>query len=262
MPVLFEKQRNVGIITLSRPESRNAWGQDYTEELPKIFNEWSKDPEVRCVVITGDEQGRAFSAGADMKNPSTHTERTPADFINTLDAPRSAVTASPEQFPKPVIAAVNGYAVGNACILSFSCDLVVASQQAEWRLPQVSLGILPAFGGSLRLARIVGKGNAMRAALGFSLEAEEAFRIGLAQWLVAHDSLMDRAIEVAEKVAQLPPLAVRLVKESLNRGLDAGTLANAALGDVYRASVLERSEDTKETHRAWREKRSPILLGK
>jgi enoyl-CoA hydratase/carnithine racemase len=88
-----------------------------------------------------------------------------------LDAPRSWVSGSPEQFPKPVIAAVNGYAIGNSCIFSFSCDLIVASDRAEWRLPQVSLGILPAYGGTTRLARHVGKGNAMRMALGFPLRA-------------------------------------------------------------------------------------------
>jgi enoyl-CoA hydratase/carnithine racemase len=259
---LIEKRGHVGLLTLSRPESRNAWGEDYTVGLPRAFEEWSVDPDVRCVIVTGDAAGDAFSAGADMKNPRTHEERTPADFVSMLRSPRSAVTSSPEEFPKPVIAAVNGYAIGNSCIFSFSCDLIVASERAEWRLPQASLGILPANGGSVRLARHVGKGNAMRMALGFPLKAADALQQGLAQWVVPHDALMDKAFEIAGRIAQLPPLAARLVKESLIRGLDAGSLSNAALGDVYRVSVLERSEDTKEAHNAWREKRKPAFNGR
>jgi enoyl-CoA hydratase/carnithine racemase len=261
MPLLREIRGGVGLLTLSRPESRNAWGDDYNTGLPAAFAEWAADPAIRCVVVTGDPAGEAFSAGADMKNPRTHEERSPGTFVGMLDAPRSWVSGSPEQFPKPVIAAVNGYAIGNSCIFSFSCDLIVASDRAEWRLPQVSLGILPAYGGTTRLARHVGKGNAMRMALGFPLRADEALQQGLAQWVVPHDELMTRAFEIAERIAALPPLAARLVKESLVRGLDASTLADAALGDVYRVSVLERSQDAKEAHAAWREKRKPVFKG-
>src|SRR5690606_8226988 len=158
MPLLREVRGAVGVITLSRPESRNAWGQDYNEGLPAAFAEWANDPAIRCVVVTGDPAGEAFSAGADMKNPQTHAERTPGEFVSMMSSPRSSVTASPDTFPKPVVAAVNGYAIGNSCIFSFSCDLIVASDRAEWRLPQVTLGILPAYGGSTRLARHIGRG--------------------------------------------------------------------------------------------------------
>src|SRR3546814_4505092 len=120
MPLGAEKRDHIGVLTLSRPESRNAWGQDFTDGLPKVFAEWATDPDVRCVIITGDEAGAAFSAGADLKSVKTHAERTPAEFVNSLQEPRSFVSAAPEAFPKPVIAAVNGYAVGNGCIFSFS----------------------------------------------------------------------------------------------------------------------------------------------
>ena len=109
-------------------------------------------------------------------------------------------------FPKPVIAAVNGYAIGIGCIITFCCDLIVASERAEWRLPQVALGILPNYGGATRLARIIGKGSAMRVAMGFPLKADEAHRIGLAQWLVPHARLMEQAHAVADHIAGLPPL--------------------------------------------------------
>ena len=165
-------------------------------------------------------------------------------------------------FPKPLIGAVNGYAVGIGCIVTFCCDLLVASDRAEWRLPQVALGILPAYGGAVRLARLVGKGHAMRMALGIPLPAEEAYRIGLAQWLVPHAKLMDKALEVAAHVASLPPLAARLTKESIGRGLDIPNLADASLVDLYRFAALELTEDKAEGHRAWREKRKPVFRGR
>jgi enoyl-CoA hydratase/carnithine racemase len=160
-----------------------------------------------------------------------------------------------------MIAAVNGYAVGIGCIVTYCCDMIVASDRAEWRLPQSGLGIIPAQGGAVRLARWVGKGLAMRAAFGFPLKAEEAYRIGLAQWLVPHDELMARAMDVAEHIASLPPLATRLVKESLNRGMDV-PLSDAVLGDLYRFAMLELTDDKQEAHQAWRERRKPRFKGR
>ena len=164
-------------------------------------------------------------------------------------------------FPKPVIAAVNGYAIGIGCIATYSCDLIVASERAEWRLPQVRLGILPAYGGAPRLARWVGKGNAMRAALGYPIDGTDAYRTGLAQWLVPHEQLMEQALKIADDIAALPPLAARLVKESLTKGLDIANIKDASEVDVYRFMVLGQTEDAKEAHQAWREKRKPSLRG-
>jgi enoyl-CoA hydratase/carnithine racemase len=157
---------------------------------------------------------------------------------------------------------VNGYAVGIGCIITFCCDLLVASERAEWRLPQVSLGILPAYGGGVRLARWVGRGNAMRLVMGFPLPAEEAHRIGLAQWVVPHAELKDKALEVARHIAALPPLAARLGKESLLRSLDIPNLSDASLVDLYRFAALELTEDKAEGHQAWREKRRPKFRGR
>jgi len=152
--------------------------------------------------------------------------------------------------------------VGIGCIVTFCCDLLVASKRAEWRLPQVALGILPAYGGSARLARWVGKGHAMRLALGFPLTAEEAYRIGLTQWLVPHARLMDKTLEVARHVASLPPLAARLTKESLLAGLDIPNISDASLVDLYRFATLELTDDKAEGHKAWREKRKPAFRGR
>jgi enoyl-CoA hydratase/carnithine racemase len=262
MPVSYEKRQHVGIVTLSRPGARNAWGQDFNEGLARHFAAMEDDDDVRCAVLTGDEAGGAFSAGANLKDPRTHTQDSIAAFIKGLPKRRDRAFEVLGNFPKPIVGAVNGYAVGIGCIITFCCDLLVASDRAEWRLPQVALGILPAYGGAARLARWVGRGHAMRMALGFPLNADEAYRIGLAQWLVPHVKLMDTALDVAGHLAGLPPLAARLTKESLLRGLDIPNLADAALVDLYRFAALELTEDKAEGHAAWREKRKPAFRGR
>jgi enoyl-CoA hydratase/carnithine racemase len=262
MPLLYEKRGHVGILTLSRPEARNAWCAEFHSGLQEQLPRLEDDPEIRCVVLTGDDKGAAFSAGADLKNPRTHTESSIADFIEELPKRRRfSPIVMLADFAKPVVAAVNGYAIGIGCILTYCCDLIVASERAEWRLPQVGLGILPAQGGATRAARWIGKGLAMRLALGFPLKADEAYRIGLAQWLVPHAELMAKAMEVAEHISALPPLAARLAKESVNSGFDL-PLSDAAHSDLYRFMALEMTEDKNEGHRAWRERRKPEFKGR
>src|SRR5712692_3373751 len=207
MSVTYEKRDHIGVVTLSRPSARNAWGPDFNEGIARHFAAMEEDDEIRCAVLTGDEAGGAFSAGANLKDPQTHTMPSAAAFIKSIAKRKDRAFEVLDNFPKPLVGAVNGYAVGVGCIVTFCCDLLVASDRAEWRLPQVALGILPAYGGALRLARWVGRGNAMRLALGIPLGAEEAHRIGLAQWVVPHARLMQKALEVAEHVAALPPLA-------------------------------------------------------
>lgn len=262
MPVLVEKRDHVGIVTLSRPHARNAWGPDFNEGIARHFREMEDDDDVRCVVLTGDEAGGAFSAGANLKDPKTHTTNSVADFIKALPRRRDRAFEVLGGFPKPIVGAVNGYAVGIGCIITFCCDLLVASERAEWRLPQVALGILPAYGGAARLARWVGRGDAMRMVLGLPVDAAEAHRIGLAQWVTPHATLMDKALEVAAHVAALPPLAARLAKESLLRGQEIPSMADASLVDLYRFTMLEMTEDKTEGHAAWREKRKPAFRGR
>ena len=212
-------------------------------------------------MISG-QGSKFFSAGADLKNPRTHTHDSIADFLEELPSRRrSSAIALVTDFAKPMIAAVNGYAIGIGCIVSYCCDMIVASDAAEWRLPQAGLGIMPAQGGSIRLARWVGRGNAMRAAYGFPIKAEEAYRIGLAQWLVPAAELMDQAMAVADHIASLPPLATQVTKESLRSGLEQ-PLPEAVLGDLYRFAMLELTEDKAESHQAWRERRRPSFKGR
>src|SRR6266511_4113285 len=188
MPVAYEKRGHIGIVTLSRPQARNAWGVDFNEDIARHFAAMEDDDEVRCAVLTGDETGGAFSAGANLKDPKTHTMASSAAFIKSLPKRRDRAFEILGNFPKPLVGAVNDYAVGIGCIVTFCCDLLVASDRAEWRLPQVALGILPAYGGAARLARWVGRGQAMR----------------LAQWVVPHARLMDKTLEVATHLASLP----------------------------------------------------------
>jgi len=263
MPVQYAKSDGIGTVTLSRPTARNAWGQDFTDGIHEMFSKMEQDDEVRCAVLTGDESGGAFSAGANLKDPDTHTLKSAAEFIKGIPGYRRRMPFEVlAGFPKPIVASVNGYAVGIGCIITFCCDLIVASERAEWRLPQVALGILPAYGGAARLARWVGKGLAMRLAMGFPLGAEEAYRIGLAQWLAPHDRLRETTGEVAAHIANLPPLASRLVKEYLNDGLNISNISDAALADLYRFMALELTEDKAEGHAAWRENRTPRFKGK
>lgn len=262
MPLLYVKHGHTGVLTFSRPAARNCWGQDYNDGLIRHLDAAAADDEVRAVILTGDEAGGAFSAGANLKDPNTHNTRSAEAFVKRIGRPRDFPTNVLSEFPKPVIGAVNGYAVGIGCIITFCCDLIVASERAEWRLPQAALGILPNYGGAPRLARIVGKGPAMRVAMGFPLKADEAHRIGLAQWLVPHAELMAQAQAVADHIAGLPPLAARMVKESMNRGLDIPNIADASLVDAYRFMVLEQSEDKTEAHQAWRERRKPRFRGR
>lgn len=262
MPLFYEKRGHIAILTLSRPEARNSWCPEFAAGLQERLPELEDDRDVRCVILTGDDQGGAFSAGADLKNPRTHTQNSVADFIEELPKrQRSSPISILADFPKPIVAAVNGYAVGIGCILTFCCDLIVASDRAEWRLPQVALGIMPAQGGAVRAARWIGKGLAMRLALAFPLPADEAYRIGLAQWLVPHAELMPQALKVAEHISSLSPLAARVAKESLNFGFNV-PLNEAAHADLYRFMALVLTEDKTEGHRAWRERRKPVFKGR
>jgi enoyl-CoA hydratase/carnithine racemase len=261
VPVLYEKRDHVGWLILSRPEARNCWGEDFNVEIAARCAEMAEDREIRVAVLTGDEAGGAFSAGATPPDPHTHRETSMAAFIEGLPHRRRTAGQVLSEFPKPVIAAVNGVAVGIGCIVTFCCDLIVASDRAEWRLPQVSLGILPNHGGVVRLAQWVGKGQAMKVAMGYPMTADEASRFGLAQWLVPHAEFRARTAAIAERLAELPPLAARLAKESLNRGLDMPNLADAAYIDLYRFMALSMTEDAKESHAAWRERRRPEVQG-
>ena len=261
MPLLVEKKDHILTLTLSRPSMRNAWDDDFNEGLVRELDRATDDDDVRVVVLTGDEEGGAFSAGANLKKENAHTTGGAKQFVKKIRRPRMFPANLIGDFPKPVIASVNGYAIGVGAIISLACDLIVASDKSEWRMPQVSLGIIPNYGGGTRLARYAGKGMGMRLAMGFPLMGEEAYRVGVAQWLVPHAQLKSKTQEIAEHIAALPPLAVSLTKESIIRGMDIANLQDASLTDSYRFMILEMSKDKEEAHQAWLEKRTPKFTG-
>jgi enoyl-CoA hydratase/carnithine racemase len=167
------------------------------------------------------------------------------------------------EFPKPIIAAINGQASGFGFRVALCCDILIASEDAKMNLPEVSLGIIPGTGGSLRLARFVGKGKAMEMILTSEwIEAQEAYRVGLVSRVVPNSELLSTAKKIATRIASLPPIAVMMAKRSLNEALDIGNLKLAAQSDIYRQLLLYQTEDTREAHQAWREKRPPRFKGK
>ena len=262
--VLYKKEGNIATVTLSRPEARNALVPGMRYELIEVFDEMSADDDILAVILTGDPRGKAFSAGANVADPKTHSVNSVGEYLSTRGVERNVFDVVSD-FYKPVVCAINGYAVGWGFLITLCCDILIASENAEVGLAQVSLGVLPAYGGALRLARFVGKGHAMNIALTATaarINAQEAYRIGLVTQVVPPDDLMPTARKIAERLASLPPLAVSLAKESLNRGLDTSSIRDAARADIFRFLALMQTEDREEGHRAWREKRKPVFKGR
>lgn len=259
--VLAERQGPIAIVTLNRPEALNAWGEDMSAELVETFTALEADREVRAIILTG--MGRAFSAGANIKNEKTHSVDSVGDYLWTVDPRGRSNFNAVADCAKPVIAAVNGWALGIGFQMTLCCDFILASENARFGLPQVGIGVLPAYGGALRLARIVGKNKAMEMTLTSQpIDAQEAYRVGLASGVYSREELMPAALSKAERIASLPPLAVRLAKESLNKGLDTGSVKEASQADIYRFLALMQTDDRKEGHAAWRERRQPAFVGR
>lgn len=245
---LIERRGAVALISLNRPERLNAWSPDLGAALLERLREAEHDDAVRGVVLTGN--GRAFSAGADLKNPKTHAVESPEEHLAGLRG--NPVFDAVETYRKPIITAVNGYAVGIGCLVPLCTDFILAAEEAMFCLPQVSLGILPAYGGTLRLARFVGRGNAMNIALtGRKVGAEEALRIGMVVSVHPQQELVPEAIRTMQAIAGMPVAAVRLARESLRLGYEGG-LAATAQADLYRFMALSQTSDRAARHEAWR----------
>lgn len=246
--VLPERHDGVAVITFNRPERLNAWSADIGQGLVQRLEEAEEDPEVRGVVLTG--AGRGFSAGADLKNRRTHSVGSPEEY---LDSHRNMhVFDMLQTYSKPVIADVNGYAIAIGCLVPLCCDFVVGSEKAIFCLLQVSLGILPAYVGTLRLARFVGRGNALNIALtGRKVGADEALRMGILTTIYPHEKLVPEAINVMQSIAAMPVHTVRLARESLHHGYESG-LAATEQANLYRFMALAQTNDRADRHEAWR----------
>ena len=252
--VLTEVRGPVGIVTINRPQVRNALNHQTIGELVEALESFDRDDAVRCMLLTGDDQ--AFAAGADI------SQMADAGAVEVLDDDNFARWARFKAIHKPVIAAVSGYALGGGCELALMCDLVVASETALFGQPEVKIGIIPGAGGTQRWTRSAGKVRAMEAVLiGEPVRAVDAERMGLINRVVAAGAQLDEALRLANLIAARPPLAVRLAKEAVNHamevGLDAGLDFERKL--FY---LLFATEDKREGMRAFLEKRPGRFSGR
>ncbi len=221
------------------------------------------DDDIRCAILTGDDSGGAFSAGANLKNPKTHTMESTAALIKSIPKRKHRAFEMLGNFPKPLIGAVNGYAVGIGCIVTFCCDLLVASERAEWRLPQAALGILPAYGGAVRLARWVGKGP--RDAPGARRPAARRRGVPHRPGPVAGAARQaDGQGAGGGGPRRLAAAAGRAAREGIARcaASTSRTWPTPRSSTSTASRSLELTEDKAEGHRAWREKRKPVFRGR
>lgn len=253
--VLLEKPSNgVALLRMNRPEAMNALNTATRAELVNHFRNLSADDDVRCIVITGNE--KAFVAGADLKEMSS---------MGTAEINATNVRAQWRVIagcPQPVIAAVNGFAFGGGCELAMHADIIIAGESTKFGQPEVRVGIMAGGGGTQRLIRAVGKFKAMKMLLtGEPITGREAFDMGLASELVDDDQVLNRALEMAETIANLPPLAIRQTKEVVLAGADSSLDAGLTL-ERKAFDILFDTEDQKEGMRAFIEKRKPVFKGK
>lgn len=255
--VLYEVKNRVGYVTLNRPGAMNSLNMEVRKALVDIFQRVGEDPEVWVVIVTGAGE-RAFSAGADITEFTQ--ERTPMETLkNRLSYDFRHVMTHQE---KPIVAAVNGYALGGGLELALACDIIIASEKASFGLPEVTVGVFPGGGGTQRLPRLVGRLKAMEMILtGERVDAQEAYRIGLANKVVPPGELMKAAEEMAAKIMSRGPVAVRMARQSVLRGAEMH-LDEAIRVDQYLTSLVFTSEDRKEGATAFKEKRPPQFKGK
>lgn len=255
--LIYEKKENIGVLTINRPQRMNAISNELTSELKKFLDEIENDDELRVLVITGAGD-KAFVAGADIN------ELVDRDALigRRVSRQRQDIFSRIENLHVPAIAAINGYALGGGLELALACSIRVCSDKAQFGAPEVKLGIIPGDGGTQRLPRLVGLGRAMEMILtGDFIDAEEAYRIGLVNKIVPHEELMEKAMELAKKIASRPPLAVRYAKETVNRSLEGSTVSGFALESFLHALSCT-TEDKKEGVSAFLEKRKGKFKGK
>ncbi|HEY0143813.1 MAG TPA: enoyl-CoA hydratase-related protein [Thermoanaerobaculia bacterium] len=248
--VRTENRDGILFITIDRPKVLNALNAQTVAEIAEAFEAARDDASVKAIILTGSGE-KAFVAGADINELSTMNPITG----KAIAEKGQRVFSSIERFPKPVIAAVNGFALGGGCELALACHIRIASEKAQLGLPEVTLGIIPGYGGTQRMARLLGKGKALELILtGDRIGAAEAERIGLVNKVVPADQLMATAEEMARKMASRGPIAVRAAIEAVMRGsempFEEGQILEATL-----FGLLASTEDMKEGMAAFLEKR-------
>ena len=255
--IRFVESDRIGVITLNRPTAMNAINSELIRELDQVLNIIREEEEISAVIIVGSE--KAFSVGADIKQISGI--KTPQDahcFITSLQSLFKKI----ESLGKPVIAAISGLALGGGCELSLACDIRIVAENATFGQPEIKIGVIPGAGGTQRLPRLIGLGRAKELLYtGDSIDALEAYRIGLVNKVVPVESLMDEAKKLAAKLANQPAYALQMTKMVVNEGIDMD-LQSALNYESRCFEIMFSTEDQKEGMRAFIEKRKPIFKGR
>ncbi|QEQ96811.1 2,3-dehydroadipyl-CoA hydratase PaaF [Neptunomonas concharum] len=245
-----------GVLTirLNRPDAYNALRTQLLRELADALDTAAADDQVKAVVLTGSDT--VFAAGADIK------EMASLDVVGVMNDPRPTFWRRIALFPKPIVAAVNGFALGGGCELMMHCDIVIAGDNAQFGQPEINLGIIPGAGGTQRLIRTIGKSMAMQLVLsGEFISAQQARSFGLVSEVTIPERSLERATQLAKKIATKPPIAVRLAKEALLKAYE--TTLDSGLNLERKAfTLLAATEDRNEGIAAFMEKRKPNFTGK
>jgi len=250
--VSYEKKDAIAYITVNRPKVLNALNAKTIRELRAVFEEARQDEAVRGVILTG-AGGKSFVAGADIGELARVTAVEAAEMTSN----GQAVTSLIESLGKPVIAAVNGFALGGGCELAMACSIRLATDSARFGQPEVKLGVIPGYGGTQRLPRLVGRGRALQLILsGGMIDAAEAYRIGLVNEVVPADGLIARAEAILQQIFGNAPLAVKFAIEAVDKGLEASVAEGLVIESSFFA-ICAATEDKKEGTSAFLEKRAP-----
>ena len=254
--ILIDRDGRVAILTINRPDKLNALSQQVRDEVLAALDEIAADDGIGAVVITGAGD-KAFIAGADI---SEFEGRGPMDQREAMRFPRVYDVMS--GYPKPVIAMINGFCLGGGCELAMSCDMRIASEKARFGQPEIKLGLIPGGGGTQRLPRLVGLGHAMRLTLtGDMIGAAEALQIGLVEMVVPHEELRARTLELAQKIAGMSPLTLRVAKEAL-RAAERLPLGEGIVYERDLFCLCFSTADKREGVEAFLQKRPPAWTGR
>ena len=254
--LIIQDNGAVRVIKINNPEALNALNTAILKELDAAFTEVAEDNGILAVVLTGE--GRAFVAGADISEMKSKNA-IEGEIFGKLGA---SVFRKIELLPKPVIAAVNGFALGGGCELAMSCDIRLASAKAKFGQPEVGLGITPGFSGTQRMPRLIGMGKAKELIYTADIiDAAESYRIGLVNHVYEPEALMEEAMKMAEKIASKAPIAVKNSKEAINRGIQTDMDSAVAI-EAYLFGLCFASEDQKEGMTAFFEKRKANFQNK
>lgn len=255
--ILVESQEQIAIVTLNRPKALNALNSETLQELSQVFNELALDSSIRAVVLTGSGN-KAFVAGADIAEMKSKNPIEARVFSQLGQKLMNQI----ESLPQPVIAAINGFALGGGCELAMACDIRLASENAKFGQPEVNLGVLAGFGGTQRLTRLVGSGRANEILFTADIfDAQEAFRMGLVNRIYSQEELLPQAIAMARKIATKAPIAVQLTKSAVYKGENVDLIS----GQAYEAEVFAltfSTEDQKNGMKAFLEKTQTVFEGR